>query len=54
MRKTFGDVSRWQLRDTAVPILRAMAAVYGCEDNPYEKLASIIEKHDEVELWAEY
>ena len=37
-----------------IPVLKGMAAVYYEDNNPYEMLIEAIEKHDKIEVWAEY
>lgn len=53
MGATFGQ-GPWKIGEAHIPTLRAMAAVYSHQDNPYAKLAEIIETRGEVEVWAEY
>jgi len=40
-----------------VPVLKGLAAGYGREKdrpNPFDQILDLLDKHDAVELWAEY
>ena len=54
MSNAFGTGAPYTLGEGSIPILRAMAAVYSHDDNPYQKLIDIIEKCSEIEVWSEY
>ena len=52
MEEVFGE-KPFVLNEDSIPQLKAMSSVCS-DDNPYKRLVELIEKHDAIEVWAEY
>ena len=53
MEKAFG--SDWRTLDQeALPILLGLAAAQPTDENPFQEIIYLLDKHDAIRLWEEY